>query len=386
MLFYKEKLEELENKRLASYAMFSAKSEGRKFPENSENPENTKQDHRLCFQKDRDRIIHSKAFRRLEAKTQVFPANFGDHFRNRLTHTIEVAQISRDICRGLGLNEDLGESIALAHDLGHTPFGHVGEIELARIMQGFDMRFEHNEQSRRVIEKLEKRSPDFDGLNLTKEVLDGLIKHQTSWDNALTVFKHSPHLEAQVVNLADEIAYTNHDLDDGLRSKLITIQELEKLEMWQLAGDATMKKYEEIEKNDIYINRTISNLISYMVHDLYETSENELVKNRIFTIDDVKNFEGKLIKHSEKVSVQLNELRHFLAQNFYFSDKVKAQTNLGKQIVHDLFDVFYNEPSKLPEKHQKEIVNGEKKEVLIKDYIAGMTDNFAEMTWKRLNQ
>jgi len=380
MLYFKEKLEELENQKLASYAMLSSKSEGRKFTET------TTKDHRLCFQRDRDRIIHSKAFRRLEAKTQVFAANFGDHFRNRLTHTIEVAQISRDICRGLGLNEDLGESIALAHDLGHTPFGHVGEIELNKIMQDFDMRFEHNEQSRRIVEKLEKRSPVFDGLNLTKEVLDGLIKHQTSWDNAHTIFKHSPHLEAQVVNLADEIAYTNHDLDDGLRSNLITLADLEHIEIWKLAEESVIKKYENIKKDEIYINRTISTLISYMVRDLYETSENELIKNKILTIDDVRNFPEKLIKHSQKVSSQLGELRQFLTKNFYYSDKVKAQTNLGKQIIHDLFEAFYNDINKLPEKHQKEIHSGEKSIIVIKDYIAGMTDNFAEMTWKRFNQ
>lgn len=380
MLFYKEKLEEIENQKLASYAMFSAKSDGRKFTET------TAKDHRLCFQRDRDRIIHSKAFRRLEAKTQVFAANFGDHFRNRLTHTLEVAQISRDICRGLGLNEDLGESIALAHDLGHTPFGHVGEMELNKIMQDFDMRFEHNEQSRLVVEKLEKRSPDFDGLNLTKEVLDGLIKHQTSWDNANIVFKHSPHLEAQVVNLADEIAYTNHDLDDGLRSKLITIKDLENIEMWKLAEKFVKEKYGEIPKNEIYINRTISTLISYMVRDLYKTSENELIKNKIFTIEDVRNFPGKLIKHSSQVAKQFGELRKFLAENFYYSEKVKAQTNLGKQIISDLFETFYNDINKLPEKHQQEIKAGAKSQIVIKDYIAGMTDNFAEMTWKRLNQ
>jgi dGTPase len=381
MIFTKQKLEELESNRLASYAMRSSESAGRKHKEHAH-----PKDNRLCFQKDRDRIIHCKAFRRLETKTQVFVAHFGDHFRNRLTHTLEVAQISRDICRTLGLNEDLAESIALAHDLGHTPFGHIGETVLDEIMQSYDIYFEHNEQSRRIVEKLEKRYPEFDGLNLTLEVLDGLIKHKTSWDNAGTKFKHSPHLEAQVVNLADEIAYTNHDLDDGLRSKLITLKDLREIELWQHAAENVERKYGKLPENETYTQRCISNLIDYMAADLYEESEKRLKGHEIITIEDVRNFPDTLIRHSDDTTGKLEKLRHLLTDKFYFSKKVEAQLNLGKQIIRDLFEILYEDPKKLPQKHQEEINQGEKKEIVIKDYIAGMTDNFAESTWKRLNQ
>ncbi|MFC1656245.1 deoxyguanosinetriphosphate triphosphohydrolase [Patescibacteria group bacterium] len=380
MLLTKQQLEENEAKRLISYAMLSKNSAGRKHQENKSG------DNRLCFQKDRDRIIHSKAFRRLETKTQVFVAHFGDHFRNRLTHTLEVSQISRDICRTLGLNEDLAESIALAHDLGHTPFGHIGESVLDEIMQRYGLHFEHNEQSRRIVEKLEKRYPDFDGLNLSVEVLDGLIKHKTSWDNPHGDYEHSPHLEAQVVNLADEIAYTNHDLDDGLRSKLITLEDLKGIELWEAAAEKVEKKYGKLEKDESYVQRCISNLIDYMVQDLYQESEKGLEKQGIVTIEDVRNFPEPLIRHSSATINNLEKLRRLLTDKFYFSKKVAAQLNLGKQIVSDLFEALYGNAELLPQKHQEEIKNGEPKEIVVRDYIAGMTDKFAESTWTRLNQ
>ena len=225
MALKRYELEEIEEKTLSSYAIKSSKSLGRKHEEEIE-------DDRLCFQRDKDRIVHCKAFRRLDDKTQVFIGGTGDHYRTRLTHTIEAAGISRDIARRMGLNEDLCEAIALAHDLGHPPFGHGGEDALDEIMKKYGYRFEHNEQSLRVVEKLENVYPNFNGLNLTVEVLDGMIKHQTSWDRKGIEIKTSPHLEAQVVNVADEIAYTNHDLDDGIRAGLIRIEALEKFKLW----------------------------------------------------------------------------------------------------------------------------------------------------------
>ncbi len=380
MLLTKQQLAAQEVNRLAPYAMLSKNSAGRKHKEQKS------KDNRLCFQKDRDRIIHCKAFRRLETKTQVFVAHFGDHFRNRLTHTLEVAQISRDICRTLGLNEDLAESIALAHDLGHTPFGHIGESMLDEIMQNYGLHFEHNEQSRRIVEKLEKRYPDFDGLNLSIEVLDGLIKHKTSWDKPHGEYEHSPHLEAQVVNLADEIAYTNHDLDDSLRSKLITLKDLENIELWKMAAEKVGKKYGKLKQNDSYIQRCISNLIDYMIQDLYEESEKGLKKQNIVTIEDVRNFPEPLIRHSSATIGNLEKLRRLLTDKFYFSKKVAAQLNLGKQIVSDLFEALYENTKLLPQKHREEIKKGEPREIVVKDYIAGMTDKFAESTWTRLNQ
>jgi dGTPase len=376
MLLTKQQLEIQETKRLAHYAMHSKNSAGRKHKEPQTN------DPRLCFQKDRDRIIHCKAFRRLEAKTQVFVADFGDQFRNRLTHTLEVAQISRDICRTMGLNEDLAESIALAHDLGHTPFGHIGEAVLNEIMQDFGLHYEHNEQSRRIVEKLEKRYPNFDGLNLSVEVLDGLIKHKTSWDKPKKTYTHSPHLEAQVVNLADEIAYTNHDLDDALRSKLINLKDLNSIELWKIVVEKTQNKYGEIKNKEIFIQRCISNLIDYMIQDLYEETEKSIRKYNIKYIDDVRAFPGDIVTHSKDMAQKLKKLRAFLIDNFYFSKKVRVQLNLGKQIIKDLFKIYYDEPEKLPEKHKQAIAKGEKKEIVIKDYIAGMTDNYAHLSWK----
>jgi len=358
-----QQLEELEAARLAAYATKSSRSKGRKFKEKDQ--ENLSG--RLCFQKDRDRIIHCKAFRRLDEKAQVFPAFFGDHYRTRLTHTLEVAQISRDITRRLGLNEDLAEAIALAHDLGHPPFGHTGEDALNEIMKGFGGstgtpgHFEHNEQSRRVVEKLEKLYPDFDGLNLSIEVLEGLEKHKTSWDRSDTETGAVMHLEGQVVNLADEIAYTNHDIDDGLRSGILKVDDLENLALWKEASSVIKREYREIVDEGVKISRTISKIINLMI------------------VDICSNFDESEVGFSDPMVSKVAELREVLYKKFYLSPEVRTKLEKGKKMVKELFNFYLGNPEKVPSKYR----DGERLEVAIKDYIAGMTDKFLEEELRR---
>ena len=331
-------------------------SEGRKHQEDFD-------DNRDEFLRDKHRIIHCKAFRRLDQKTQVFMAGSGDHYRTRLTHTLEVAQVSRDIARKLNLNEDLCEVIALAHDLGHTPFGHAGEHALDEIMKNFDMHFEHNEQSLRVVEKLEKAYPNFDGLNLSKEVLEGMIKHQTAFDQAGKEFELAANLEAQVVNIADEIAYTSHDIDDGLRSKLITFDQMDKIKLWQIAKQDTENKFGKIIEEDILVSRVTSRLVGLMIEDLLKKTEENLK-----TIENIKEYKGNIIEFSEEMKLNLLELREFLLNNFYLNSKILEFTDKGKVMIKELFDFYLKNPDKLP-REDKSIIS-------IKDYIAGMTDNF----------
>lgn len=346
---------------LANYAVKSGQSRGRNFPEQAD-------DERLCFQRDKDRIIHSKAFRRLDEKTQVFVAGSGDHYRTRLTHTLEVAQIARDIARRLALNEDLCEAIGLAHDLGHPPFGHAGEQTLDEIMQTFGSHFEHNEQSKRVVEVLEKAYPDFEGLNLTYEVLEGLTKHQTAWDQAGKKFEVFPHLEAQVVNLADEIAYSNHDMDDGLRSGFIKLEQLQEFEIWKKALAEVRRKYGNIDDLQVLISRVISTIIAMMIADLCKQTAENLAKFNIKSLADVANHKGVLVEFSEQMKIMLKELRRFLYDNFYLHPKIAAHTLRGKNMIRQLFQYYQQHPEQFP-KEQSGIV-------AIKDYIAGMTDSF----------
>lgn len=369
-----------ENRTLAPYAMHSSKSLGR-FHKEPDDPTRT------AFQRDRDRIIHSKAFRRLQAKTQVFVSYYGDHYRDRLTHTIEVAQIARDVARSLGLNEDLTEAIALAHDLGHPPFGHGGEYALDEMMREFNGHFEHNEQSRRILEKLESRNPTYDGLNLTIEVLDGLLKHEESHHLAHITFVTSPHLESQVADLADEIAYTNHDIDDGLRSGLITMEDMRKFKLWLRAEKDIRQQYGHGPKAiplKRLQSRVISRMISLMIHDLLKTSERNITKARLRSVADVRRHKGKIIGFSAAIKPELNELREFLMENFYDNPKVARQIERGKKLLKKLFLYYIKKPQHLPEPYRTAIKLGEAKEVVVKDYIAGMTDHYAEEQGKTL--
>lgn len=360
-----KELEAREKKNLATYAVLNAESKGRDFLEK-------KDPFRLEFQRDRDRIIHTKAFRRLKGKTQVFVSHYGDHYRSRLSHTLEVAQIARDIARNLQLNEDLAESIALAHDLGHTPFGHAGEEALNDVMQRFGKTFEHNLQSKRIVEKLEKKYPDFDGLNLSFEIRDGLIKHRTAYDKSSIKLQHQASLEAQIVNLSDEIAYQNHDLDDGLRAGIFHKMELDKLELWQDAKNRVSANLPE----DLWISRVISALINLMVLNLYEGTLQNLEKAKPQNIQDIYKAEKPIISFTHEFEQKNNFLRQFLYLNFYKTETVLTQSNKGREIIKKLFFAYHKNPQLLPQ----EILNKTKEsdlEDVIKDYIAGMTDSFA---------
>jgi len=377
VILKRRQLEENEKKILAPYACFSEKSAGRAYKEKEDLT-------RTCFQLDRDRVIHAKSFRRLQEKTQVFLAYEGDHYRNRLTHTMEVAQISRDIARTLGLNEDLTETIALAHDLGHTPFGHSGEEALNKIMQKFGMSFEHNSQSRRIVEFIEKLYPDFPGLNLTYESLDGLIKHQTVYDQPKIKFETSPHLEAQVVNLADSIAYINHDIDDGLRGEIFDIKDLEKFALWELALNEAKKTYKQNLEGGVLRARIISKLISLMIDDLIKQTEKNLKKYKIRNLTDVQKCKFPVVCFSKNMEDWMTELRGFLMKKFYMSDRVREKMQIGMKIIEKLFEAYFNDIKLLPPKIQKWIMDGERRATVIKDYIAGMTDSYAEREYRKI--
>ena len=376
MLLTREELEKQEAGRLASYAVKSAESQGREFKEGQD-------PHRLAFQLDRDRIIHSKAFRRLKAKTQVFVAHHGDHYRTRLTHSLEVGQISRGVARTLGLNEDLAEAIALAHDLGHTPFGHAGEEALDECLQAYGLRFEHNAQSRRTVEELERVYPDFAGLNLSFETRMGLIKHQTPWDKPAEKDPMHPSLEAQVVNLADEIAYLNHDLDDGLGSEILKWEQVAELALFKKGLEAAGKKYGAGLKESLRRPRVISQLINLMILDVYEASEKLLVENKIESLEDVYGSDKQLIVFSPGVKKEIQEINEFLLKNLYFHPQVRKKSEFGQQIVQDLFYAYHQDSGRLPEATRRLIEAGVAKERVIQDYIAGMSDQFAEREWEK---
>lgn len=369
MIAIKRQLEARESKILSPYAVKSAESQGREFPEKAD-PTRTE------FQRDRDRIIHSKSFRRLSGKTQVFVATYGDHFRDRLSHTLEVAQVARDLARNLQLNEDLCEAVALAHDLGHTPFGHAGEFTLNEIMQEFDLHFEHNEQSKRIVEVLEKQFPNFDGLNLTYEVRQGLAKHQTLYDQRTKKIMGKT-LEAQVVDLADEIAYHNHDLDDGLRSALFSLKELQKLPLWNGALEAVHKKYGRKLDAVVLRHRVVSCLVSLMIGDVLQTAQKRLQKGKIRSLADVLKCKKSLIGFSAGFEKKVMQLRKFLWERMYQSPQVLKHSRRGQRILKNLFWRLYKEPKLLPKRFWERIGKPDPLEVIVKDYVAGCTDQYA---------
>lgn len=370
----REYFEELENKVLETYALKSSSSLGRIYPEQPD-------PFRTSFQRDRDRILHSKAFRRLKQKTQVFVASTGDHYRTRLTHSLEVSQISRQLARMLRLNEDVIESIALSHDLGHTPFGHVGEHELDRLLKDVGG-FEHNRQSRRVVEQLEHRYPDFPGLNLSLEILDGLIKHSTPYDKVedqVTRNRFVLSLEAQVVNVADEIAYNNHDLDDGIASGLLSLPDLEKdVGLWHDASVLNKKKYTNISFSELH-RLNISTLIGMQVVDVYRTTLANIKKTGIRTLQDVR---PGVVTFSPDMKEKNLVLRDYLFSHFYRHPDVMLMSRKGADIISQLFQIYNTDPHLLPKMSKfEESVPIQRK---IGDYIASMTDNFAKSTLEAL--
>ena len=364
---------------LAPYAAHADRSHGRRHHESA--PVS-----RTQFQRDRDRIIHSTAFRRLEYKTQVFVNHEGDLFRTRLTHSLEVAQIGRAVARNLRLNEDLLEAIALAHDLGHTPFGHAGQDALHDCMKPHGG-FEHNLQSLRVVDELEERYGAFDGLNLTFETREGILKH-CSVKNARALgdvgqrflAKQQPGLEAQVANLADEIAYSNHDIDDGLRSGLLDLAHLERVPLFARHSAAVRVEYPELaERRRIY--ETIRRMINALIVDLTEETNRRIAHAAPSSIDDVRA-SGPLAAFSPQVRREADELKSFLRDNLYRHYRVMRMTAKARRIVADLFAAFTAEPRLLPSDHQMRAATNAPR--AIADYVAGMTDRYAIKEHQRL--
>ncbi|HQS38073.1 MAG: deoxyguanosinetriphosphate triphosphohydrolase [Methylotenera sp. 24-45-7] len=364
---------------LATYAANPEHSIGRLYPEP---PSST----RNAFQRDRDRIIHSTAFRRLEYKTQVFVNHEGDLFRTRLTHSIEVAQLARGIARTLALHEDLTEAIALAHDLGHTPFGHAGQDALNECMRDFGG-FEHNLQSLRVVEKLELRYAEFDGLNLSFEVREGILKH-CSIKNARQLGdvgqrfldKTSPSLEAQLTNYADEIAYNNHDIDDGLRSGLITVDQLEKVELFAQNLSQVKALYPKLEYKRM-VNETVRRMINTLVVDLCTYSANNIAQHQPKSIEDIRRL-PQLIGFSPEIAAKNLKLKQFLRKNLYHHYKVNRMSAKATRIVKELFHTFFENTGLLPDEFQ--VYAEQEKARAVADYIAGMTDRFAIREHRKL--
>lgn len=380
--------EELEKKILAPFAAQSGESEGRLLEE-EEHP------YRTRFQRDRDRVIHSRAFRRLMYKTQVFVNHEGDYYRTRLTHSLEVAQIARSIARMLRLNEDLTETVSLAHDLGHTPFGHSGQDVMNDLMKTCGG-FEHNRQSFRVVTVLEDRYPDFLGLNLTLEVLEGIAKHSSEYDMPQGIkFKKKgyPSLEAQICNLADEIAYNNHDIDDGLKSGMLDLKKLSELELWQKLFKATQKKYPVLSE-PLQISQTIKQLINFLVTDLVEATQKNINTLGIKTKEDVRTKGKGCAGFSPEVRKQTAELKKFLFKNMYRHYRVIRMADKAERIMTELFKAYIKNPGILPSDFSSRYESkgdprlktlcDESKERMVCDYIAGMTDRFALDEYKKL--
>ena len=372
-------------KNLASYSLKSSNTIGRKYKENPPK-------RRTEFQRDRERIIHSTAFRRLEYKTQVFVNHEGDMYRTRLTHTIEVAQISRAVARALKINEDLTEAISLSHDLGHTPFGHAGQDILNECMKSFGG-FEHNIQSLRIVDKLENVYPNFSGLNLCFETREGILKKcnkaraEKIGDIANRILnKEQSSLEAQVTNLCDEIAYNNHDIQDGIRAKKIFLEQLEEVPIFKDQMVITLEQYPQLSKSKI-VNETVRRIINLLVTDLISNSEKNILEQNIETPMDVKNCDRQIVEFSEKIKIESMTLKRFLHKNLYQHPDVKMMTDKAVNVISNLFEAYLNDINLLPKEYLKynlEKINNKSKERVISDYIAGMTDRFALEEYKKL--
>lgn len=379
----------------AIYASDPVKCRGRRIPQPSSSE-------RSPFQRDKDRIIHSSAFRRLKGKTQVFVSHEGDYYRTRLTHSLEVSQIARSIARVLGLDEDLAECLALAHDLGHPPFGHSGEDALAEGMEPYGG-FDHNAQTLRIVEKLEGRYAEFDGLNLTWETLEGIAKHNgplitnpadieklpwalkalDDWERLELTTYAGP--EAQVAAIADDIAYNNHDIDDGLRAGLFTVKDVSEVPLVGAAFADVRKRYPHISE-DRMIHEAVRDLIGYMVSDVLAETRSRLAEANPKSADDIRNLSKPMVDFSEAFRMQEGPLRGFLHANMYRHYKVNRMMGQATRVVHELFDLFINDPDLLPTdlrvkcKSPKNAITAR----IVCDHIAGMTDSFAISEHKKL--
>ena len=378
MTCLRKDVERREREELAAWAMKSAESRGREHPE----PEH---EYRTAYQRDRDRIIHCKAFRRLEYKTQVFLNHEGDHYRTRLTHTLEVSQIARTIARALKLNEDLTEAIALAHDLGHTPFGHSGERALREVMEGRGG-FEHNRHGLRVVDTLERQYRDFPGLNLTYEVRESIAKHATRWDNPESHdFQPGPPLlEAQLVEVADSVAYDNHDLDDGLSAGIISHEELAEMELWARA--ARELREERGERSDELRDREIIRyLINLFCSDLIEETARRIEERNIGSADEVRQQDGNLVDFSPEVREEKEKLEDFLFSSLYRDHRVVRQITKAERFVREIFDAYVEDSRQLPPEYQRWADQVGIYQAVC-DYIAGMTDRYAQDQYLQLFQ
>ncbi|MCP4415277.1 MAG: deoxyguanosinetriphosphate triphosphohydrolase [Chloroflexi bacterium] len=377
MIYKRKELEEIEKLAIAPYGLSSANSRGRKYPE-------AESASRPAFERDRDRIIHTTAFRRLEYKTQVFVYYEGDHYRTRLTHTLEVAQLGRSLARGLGCNEELTEAICLAHDLGHPPFGHAGEHALNALMADHGG-FNHNTQSYRIVTKLEQRYPDFPGLNLTYETREGMIKHETDYDKS-DAQRYEPDkrgsLEAQIANLADEIAYNAHDLDDGLRAGMFDMEALDELTLWQelkeVVGWQSQRPLPPIVRHEI-----IRELIGQSVMDVLIQTNNNLDDNQIDSPEKVQTYANNLVSYSPDFKAKVRQLKKFLLESMYFHYRLVRMQTKAERFITELFQAYEQEPKMLPIDTKKKLDEAPLHRV-ITDYIAGMTDRYALDEWEKL--
>jgi dGTPase len=376
MLFSRTKLEDIEDKSLAPFGIRSKNGRGRLYPEDEP-------DYRTCFQRDRDRILHTTAFRRLEYKTQVFINYEGDYYRTRLTHTLEVTQIGRTIARALGANEDMVEAVCLAHDVGHPAFGHSGEMTLAKLMKDYGG-FDHNKQSFRIVTKLERRYPDFPGLNLTWEVLEGIVKHETEYDIA-DASDFNPDLrgslEAQITNVADELAYTAHDLDDGLRSGMITPAMLDGIDLWEILRSSVAWHGSGLD--ELTRHRIVRRMIGLEVNDMVTATDVRLQQSGVRSVEELQRLPYNVVGFSEDMYRRNRQLKDFLFNNLYRHYRVMRMAVKAERIITGIFDAYRAEPAILP-KNVREIMPERSLERTICDHIAGMTDRYAVEEYQKL--
>ncbi len=373
---------------LASYAATETHGRGRRHPEPPPR-------HRTEFQRDRDRIVHSTAFRRLVYKTQVFVNHEGDHYRTRLTHSLEVAQIGRSVAWALDLNETLTEAICLAHDLGHTPFGHAGQDALNECMTDYGG-FEHNLQSLRVVDELEERYAEFPGLNLCFETREGILKHCSVQDARLLgdvgerfIERRQPGLEAQLANVSDEVAYNNHDVDDGLRAGLLTIEQLDEVEIFRSAHELVRSRYPTLAGKRL-VNEIVRRMVNLVVTDLIETSAAKIAAAEPANIEAVRAARAPLIGMSDSVAARHLALKRFLRDRLYRHPRVQTMTQRSQRVVRELFETFFADTERLPSEHAERVRRMEREDGArgrargVADYIAGMTDRYALGEYQRL--
>jgi dGTPase len=380
MQYTRQDLERREDQFLAPFGMRSHQSRGRVYPED-EHP------YRTAYQRDRDRIIHTTAFRRLEYKTQVFVYSEGDHYRNRLTHSIEVAQIGRTMARSLGCNEELTEAICLAHDLGHPPFGHTGETTLNELMRDYGG-YDHQKQTYRIITELERRYAEFPGLNLTYEVREGVVKHDTDYDVVDAKNYHPEQrgtLECQLSNLADEIAYNTSDLDDGLRSGILDPEEVRELAISHRVLASLGEPSDADLRNNLLRHRFIRRMVGIEVSDTLRATSRRLEDAGVASLDDLRALPGNVATYSAELLEENLELKRFLFTKFYRHYRVVRMASKADRVIRELFDAYVGEPAQLPPDTQRRVADGpDGLHRVVCDYIAGMTDRYAIQEHKRL--